>query len=269
MKRWLRAALSINGVGKTLGYSNIFKSIKFDFHSKVISKLDFQTVLIISPHPDDDVLGMGGTIKKMSTNNIKIVVAYLCDGAGGVLEGRPTSEELGIKTVSRRDPNLVGIRKQEAEEASKILGITQQFFFGYPDGKLASSTSALKATADLIERVKPDTIFLPTFFDNHGDHRVANEILVNASKNLPDDFPIWGYEIWTPAIINRLVDITLYTKTKQEAILAHQSQLKVHRFDKAIAGLNTYRGEINGLSGSAEGFLAAPLGIYKELYKKS
>ncbi|MBM2820999.1 MAG: hypothetical protein HW405_759, partial [Candidatus Berkelbacteria bacterium] len=222
----------------------------------------------LAPHPDDDVFGMGGAIKKMTSNNVKVVVAYFCDGSGGVPEGRPTGEEIGLPP--KKDENLINIRKDEAQKASQILGVSQTYFWGYQDGKLAAGSSAIKALSDLIVKVKPDIIFLPSFLDNHGDHRVTNEIFINAtSKILPDDFPVWAYEIWTPIFVNRLIDITLYIKTKREAILAHESQLKSRGYDKAIMGLNQYRAEINNLSGFAEGFFAAPLKVYRDLYKKS
>jgi hypothetical protein len=99
---------------------------------------------------------------------------------------------------------------------------------------------------------------------------VVNEVLINLpAGTLNDEFPVWAYEIWTPIFINRLVDISLYIKTKEEAIVAHQSQLKSRRYDKAIIALNQYRAEINKISGFAEGFFAAPLKIYRELYRKS
>lgn len=80
---------------------------------------------------------------------------------------------------------------------------------------------------------------------------------------------IWAYEIWTPIFINRLVDISLYIKTKQEAILAHESQIATRGYDKAILGLNQYRAEINKISGFAEGFFSAPFEMYRKLYEKS
>ncbi len=268
MKRWLKTALSLVTLKKTIGFGGIFAAIKFDLHLKALNKVDFKNVLILSPHTDDDVFGLGGTIKKLTIDGAKVTVAYLCDGAGGVPEGRPVGEELG--QAPKRDESLITIRKVETQKAGEILGVGEQIFFGYPDGKLASGTAAVKAVTDLISRVKPDIIFLPSFLDNHSDHRVTNEIFINAANVLQlDELPIWAYEIWTPIFVNRLVDISLYIKTKTEAILVHQSQIKSRRYDKAVVALNQYRAEINNLSGFAEGFFAAPMKIYRELYRKS
>ena len=261
MKRLLKKALSLNFLRKTLGYGNIFSALKFDL-SASLAKLEYKNILVLSPHPDDDVFAMGGTIKKATTAGSRVTVAYFCDGSAGVSENR------SIDIDSKVSGNLVERRKNEAKSAAKILGINECVFFGYRDSKLASGTSVFKAVTDLIQRVKPDIIFLPSFLDNHPDHRVVNEIFINLN-NLPDDFPIWAYEVWTPLFPNRLIDISLYIKTKKEAILAHESQLQSRGYDKAIIGLNQYRAEINNISGFAEAFFAAPLKLYKELYRKS
>ena len=269
MKRWLKTGLSLVTLRKSLGYTNVFQAIKFDFELIKSAKLSYQNGLVLSPHPDDDAFGMAGTIKKMTTAGAKITVAYFCDGAVGVPEGRAKTEELGFSS-GRRDESLINLRKNETNQAKEILDISELVFFGYPDGKLASGTAVVQALTDLIKRIKPDIIFLPSFLDNHGDHRVTNEIFLNAARNiLKSNFPVWAYEIWTPIFINRLIDISLYIKTKKEAILAHESQLKSRGYDKAILGLNQYRAEINNLSGFAEGFFAATLRIYRDLYRKS
>lgn len=267
MRPWLKAAQSADFLRKALGFGQLFAAIKFDLREQVFDKIPWKNVLVLSPHPDDDAFGMGGFIKKMTTAGVQVTVAYFCDGSRGVPEGRPTGEELGI--VGSRDLSLIPLRKKEALKAAQILGIKETIFWSYPDGQLASGTSAIRALTDLISRINPGIIFLPSFFDNHSDHRVANEIFINASKNLGDTLPIWAYEIWTPIFINRLVDISLYIKTKTEAILAHESQLKSRRFDQAIIGLNQYRGRINSQASFAEGFLAVPLKTYRELYRKS
>lgn len=268
MKRLLKAALSLVTLRKTLGFSSYFAATKFDFHIGQ-PKLEFKRALVLAPHPDDDAFGLGGTIKKMATAGTKVTVAYFCDGSGGVIEGRPAGEELGV--TPRKDENLISSRKHESEKAAAILGIAELVFWGYPDGKLASGTAAIRALEDLIKRVDPDIIFLPSFLDNHGDHRVVNEIFINAAQNCPEisKVQIWAYEVWTPILANRLVDITLYIKTKKEAILAHESQIKTRGYDKAILGLNQYRAEINKISGYAEAFFAAPFDLYFKLYRKS
>lgn len=267
MKRLLKQGLSLISLRRSLGFGAVFAATKFDVHLTQ-PKLEFKNVLVLAPHPDDDAFALGGTIKKLSTAGAKVTVAYFCNGSGGVIEGRPEGEELGVKT--RRDDTLIAIRKNEAQNAAKILGINELIFWGYPDGKLAAGTSVIRALQDLMGRVVPDIIFLPSFLDNHGDHRVVNEIFINAVSNIDrKDFEIWAYEIWTPIFVNRLVDISLYIKTKQEAMRAHESQMKTRGYEKAILGLNQYRAEINKISGFAEGFFAAPFDLYLKLYRKS
>jgi len=257
MRRWLKTLLSLTNLRKALGASVVFAAAKYDYQVETLGKINFERALILAPHPDDDVFGMGGTIKKIASSNVTVTVAYFCDGSSGTPEGKI-------------DKNLIGKRKEEAKAAGKILGVSEQVFFGYHDGKLAAGGSSIRALVDLIERKNPDIIFLPSFLDNHPDHRIVNEILINAlSEKDLDDLPIWGYEVWTPSYINRYSDISLYIKTKKEAILAHNSQIKCRSYDKAILGLNQYRGGMLGMGDFAEGFFAAPFKMYRDLYRKS
>lgn len=266
MNRWLNKGLSLLSLRRSLGFGNVFAAVKFDMKLERSAKLNPGRVLVLSPHPDDDAFALGGTLKKMTTAGTQVTVAYFCDGSGGVVEGSGVEGQ-----VLRRDPKLVEIRKEEARKAAAVLGVQDMVFWGYPDGKLAAGTSAVRALEDLIEKCQPEIIFLPSFLDNHGDHRVVNEIFFNAAHKFPNlkKIPVWAYELWTPIYVNRLVDISLYIKTKQEAMLAHESQLAARRYDKAILGLNQYRAEINKMSGFAEGFFAASYQLYHELYEKS
>lgn len=269
MSRLRRILLSLNSLSKALGYANLYQATKFDYHIQIKKNLDFKKVLVLAPHPDDDVFGLGGTITKLAKSGTAVTVAYFCDGSGGVEEEK-IHLQARISKLETRNRELIEIRKKEAKEAGKILGINEQVFFGYPDGKLAAGSAAVRALIDLLERVKPDIIFVPHFCDNHPDHRVANEILFNSlTQSSYSYLEIWAYEVWSPLIPNRIVDINSEIDFKKKAIAVHQSQLKTRGYDKAVISLNQYRAEINNLSGYAEAFFAASPKIYRELYRKS
>ena len=256
MSRLRKILLSQNSLAKALGATAFFASTKFNHHLAVVKDLEYRNALVLAPHPDDDVFGCGGVIEKMSSNGADVTVAYFCDGAGGMPE-----------EDNRANPDLVETRKKEAEKSGEILGVKNQIFFGYPDGKLAAGTSAVRALRELILRTKPDIIFVPSFLDNHPDHRVVNEIVFNAVGNEKVKFEIWAYEVWTPIFVNRLVGIDI--NKKQQAMKTQESQLQSRGYDKAILGLNQYRAEMNNLSGYAEGFFATTYENYKKLYLQS
>lgn len=260
MKKFLKILLSLNSLKKALGTQLFFNSTKFDFHIQIIDKIDAKKVLVLAPHPDDDSFGCGGTIKKMATTGANITVAYFCDGSGGVGE----NSELKIK-----NSELVETRKKEAKATVEILGISEQVFFGYQDGELSKGKAVLKALADLIKRVEPDIIFVPSFIDNHPDHKAVNDILVNFLEKNQCGFEIWAYEVWTPLYANRIMMINDEKEAKEQSMLAHQSQLEARGYVNAVLGLNQYRAEINNRSGLAEAYFASSPTVYKELYKKS
>jgi len=271
MRRLLKVLLSLNSLRKALGFNSFFAATKFDHHLEVVNIFKFKNVLVLSPHPDDDVFGLGGTIVRLIKNGAQVTVAYFCDGAGGIPIENKNRDLRDLGVDFKKDKSLIEKRKVEAKEAGKILGIHSQVFFGYPDGELASGSAAVRALVDLINKVEPVIIFTPSFLDNHPDHRVTNEILMNALSEYKyrDNVQIWAYEVWTPLYPNRLVPIKEVLEIKKEAVKKHQSQLEARDYLGAIVGLNQYRAEINNVDGYAEAFFATTTKIYRDLYKKS
>jgi LmbE family N-acetylglucosaminyl deacetylase len=224
MKKWLKILLSLNSLIKALGFQNFFLANKYNHHIEIVEEVKFKKALVIAPHPDDDCFGCGGLMKKVSLRG-SVTVAYLCDGAGGVSD-----------LTQKIDTSLIEKRKAEARAAGKILGVHEQIFFGYRDGKLAGAGAAVKAVSDLIKRIEPDIILLPSFLDNHPDHRAANEIVINALTKTPALVEIWAYEIWSPILANRIVMINQEIEAKKQAMQTQKSQLDARGYDKAILG---------------------------------
>jgi len=268
MKRWFKILFSLNSLRKALGWQLFFRSTKFDHHLEVVERLVFKNTLILAPHPDDDVFGLGGVMRKLAQNGSNVTVIYFCDGGSGG------------KLGARYDTDLAKIRQEEAKRSGQILGTKEQIFLNFHDGQLATGENTTKVLKSLIDRVKPDIIFVPSFLDNHPDHRVVNEILVNIIVQgekkavYPErakrvEWEIWAYEVWTPLYANRIVMVNDALPSKKEAIHAHRSQLMFRSYDKAILGLNEYRAQINGQSGFAEAFFATSPENYKKLYQES
>lgn len=257
MNKLWQTLLSLNSLRKSIGFSKTFSATKFNFHVEKVDSLSYKKALVLAPHPDDEVFGCGGTLKKLSSSGCDITVVYFCDGSAGVDEN---AEE-------KKDQNLIGVRRKEAQESSKLLGVKEQIFLGFADGKLAANSESIKAMNELIEKVKPEIIFLPSFLDNHPDHRAVNDILMQSKiENQPE---IWSFQVWTPIWVNRLVSINGEIETKERAMKMHLSQLKSRNYDEAILGLNKYQAEINNIEGYAEGFFATSLEIYRILYRKN
>ncbi len=195
-------------------------------------------VLVLSPHPDDDVIGCGGTIRQHIVLGDTVEVIYLTSGEAG---GHGTDQEETIR-----------IREKEAVLAAEILQISRVDFWHEPDGKLKASKKNIQRLHQKITSFEPDIIYVTHDREDHQDHRAA-ALLVSKTLRLPATAvkpTVWMYEVWTPIQkIKHIVDITPYIELKLQAIRAHQSQCKVLRFDDAISGLNRYRGEMHSWPG--------------------
>ena len=106
---------------------------------------DRQKILIVAPHPDDEVLGCGGTIKRLSQQNNEVFVLIMSRGKKGMY-----SEE--------RIHNV----REEAKKAHELLGVTDTVFrFSCSELDLVS-VSELWSISEVVKKFSPGIVFLPT-----------------------------------------------------------------------------------------------------------
>ncbi len=219
-----------------------------------IIHLEGPNVWVLSPHPDDDVFGCGGTILQHIAQGHCVNIIYLCSG------------DKGIKGESAQ--STIKIRQSEAQDAANILGIPNEnlHFLGYPDENLSAHIhEASGKIQDLFMQKPPNIIYLPSFLDAHNDHRATNEILKVC--DISNVF-IAAYEVWTPLIPNRIVDISTSIQQKKAAMQAHKTQLQALDYATAITGLNQYRANLytKKKMAYAEAFLCEPHSVYISLW---
>ena len=191
-------------------------------------------VLVLSPHPDDESSGCGGTLSSHVAAGDAVRVVFLTSGELG---GH------GISPEATREK-----REQEATAACAILGCERFEFWRAPDGRLRAESALVERTANYLLEWRPDLVYTTHPGEMHPDHRAAARIVSLAIAKLPAAAAplVFLFEIWTPlSKLDRIVDITRWMEQKLRAIRAYESQCAAVRFDDAIAGLNRYRGEMH------------------------
>lgn len=121
-------------------------------------ELDF---LVFTAHPDDAEISIGGTIAKLVKQNKKVGIVDFTQG------------ELGTRGTAET-------RKKEAEDASKILGITIRDNLNIPDGKVHPCREYVEKVIVQIRKYRPKIICAPYFNDRHPDHIGAGQITKEA-----------------------------------------------------------------------------------------
>lgn len=200
-------------------------------------------ILVLAPHPDDETIGCGGTLCLHDQRGDRVVVAYL------------TSGELGLKKLSCR--KAWAVREKEARAAAKILGVAKAYFLRQPDWMLHDHLSVAAAVLrPVLQLEKPRVIYLPHESDAHPDHRASSSILRLALHSLNGLRPeLRAYEVWTPLPSHdRLEDISRVMPRKLRALRAHASQLNEFDYERAVRGLNAFRGELAARTRYAEVF---------------
>ncbi|MEK7084719.1 MAG: PIG-L deacetylase family protein [Patescibacteria group bacterium] len=207
-------------------------------------------VLIIAPHPDDEVLGCGGTITRhvQRGDSVYLVVVtktYTPDWSEEFIRNRP----------------------KEVEKVNGILGIKQTFFLDFPTVKL--DTVPQKELNDALDRIvldiKPDIAYIPHRGDLNRDHRLIHESSLVALR--PTHVKVrrilsyevlseteWGFEPFVP---NTYIDISDSFDKKIEAMRVYSSELIKYphpRSIEVIEALAKKRGSECGLK-FAEAFM--------------
>lgn len=187
-------------------------------------------ILVLVPHPDDEVLGIGGLLINLANNNYSIIVIAVTNG------------EAAYKNTN----NLGIIRVQEQSNALKQLGVFPKnvFRLNIPDNEISLNKS--KIFNRLKNWLTPSThIFAPWIMDFHPDHKALGEIATNLAQQnkLPLSYYFfWTWHYFTPSELSHLPLKIFHfdnktLKQKQLALNMHHSQLEHHDAPILPAGL--------------------------------
>jgi LmbE family N-acetylglucosaminyl deacetylase len=222
-------------------------------------------IMVLAPHMDDEVLGCGGTIARHVEAGAEVSVIFLTDGryGGGASAGLTEAEREG------QQQELVAVRQAEARRAGGILGVKNISFLEAEDGRLHSDTRVPKLLQAILERERPQVVYLPSFLENHTDHAAAGDMLMAAAGGSGHDFECRSYEVWTPLFPNIVVEIDPVIGLKWRALECYQSQLALMDYIHTIMGLNAYRASAVGCKTArfVEAFYAVPLADYRRLQR--
>ena len=108
-----------------------------------------KSVLVVAAHPDDEVLGCGGTIAKLSKRGFKVNVIFISDG----VSSRSMTKKKYLKQLRNRQKSCL--------RTCKILGLTKPIFYNLPDNALDSVPllNIVKIIEKHISKIKPEIIF--------------------------------------------------------------------------------------------------------------
>ena len=210
-----------------------------------------KTILILAPHPDDEILGVGGTLIKMLGKNKKIKIIIVSNGEKTMIKNALPGES---------------VREKESQKVAKKLGLDIEFW-GFPQGKIKTDKSVKKNIENTISNFKPDTLFLPFFADDHPDHRLANFALFKALHGNPQNIEVWAYQIYSTCFPNVLVDISKEMKTKISLIRQFKSQAYRRDWAHYACGLNALNSRYlkTNTKRYVETFFVLPLKDYLEV----
>jgi LmbE family N-acetylglucosaminyl deacetylase len=186
------------------------------------------SLLVLAPHPDDEVLATGGLILTLTDRGDPVRVVFLTDGSRG-----------GYR--SDRDVEYVRLREREACDGLAVLGVRDRVFYRYPDRGLEAADDLAGRIAEEIDRFRPTAVTVPAPFEIHPDHLAAGAALARALRSTSHRPRILLNEIGAPHVANWILDVTELMDRKKAALSCHRSQIADNDFVDKMLGLNRYR----------------------------
>lgn len=192
-------------------------------------------IVVVAPHPDDDVIGCGGLIQLHSNSDDSVFVIYVTNGAG-----TPAGK-------SRSKKAIVATRQKEALKGLKTVGGKGGIFLNYDsaDVKGGRTRDVILDIFNILMILRPKIIYTASPFEKHFTHLASTQVTIDAIKMVPDYFPkLRGYGVWgsilAPDEFIETVDLTQVIDAKKRAIRSHESEITAHAYDDGTIGINRY-----------------------------
>lgn len=188
-----------------------------------------QKILVVVAHPDDEILGMGGTIAKLSAEGKEVHVLIVTDGSSAQYRG---SENL---------QKIIDEKKLETKNACDRVGVKSIHYGGMPDMRLdvTPHIQVNQAIEKVIDEIQPDTVFTHFYGDVNLDHQCVFKSVMVAVRPVADQvvqevycFNVPSSTEWnvfnasTMFMPNMVVNITDYAEQKYAALAEYKTELR-------------------------------------------
>lgn len=191
--------------------------------------------MVIAPHPDDEILGCGGTMSRLAAAGCEITVVLMTRGTP------PRFDVRDIETV-----------QAEAKAAHARIGVTRLYWLDFPAAELDRIPHAdiNRELGTLVRAARPDALFIPFLGDVHMDHQLvflsslvaarprdgAAPSLILAYETLSETN--WNAPYLTPSFVpNMFVDISGHLAAKLEAFSCYRSQVQPFPSERSVEAL--------------------------------
>jgi LmbE family N-acetylglucosaminyl deacetylase len=196
-------------------------------------------ILVIAAHPDDEILGCGGTIARLVKEGCDVYTLILG-------EGITSRDKKRDRTKRRKEIEQL---KEQVHKSNKVVGVEKVFTHDFPDNRFDTVPllDIIKAVEDIKKRIRPDISFTHYKDDLNIDHQITYRAVITAMRPLPDEtvkeiysFEVlssteWGYTLsFSPDVF---FDISETMDLKMKAMAEYKSELKNHPHPRSVEGI--------------------------------
>jgi LmbE family N-acetylglucosaminyl deacetylase len=217
-------------------------------------------ILVIAAHPDDEVLGCGGTIARLTGEGNRVHIAILGEG---ITSRRRQRDKTGRRAVAE----LSAVSRQ----AAKLLGAEKPIMYGLPDNRFDTVPllDIAKLIEDTIEGVKPEIVYTHHGGDLNIDHAIVHRATLTATRPIPGSpvRDVYAYEVpssteWAFASLspvfrpNVFSDISGTLERKIAALRLYETEIREFPHPRSSAAIDAIARRWGSVSGveAAEAF---------------
>lgn len=196
-------------------------------------------ILVVAAHPDDEVLGCGGTVAKLAKKGCRVYTLILGEGI--------TSRD-DIRKRKKRDREIGQLRRQ-AKDANKILGVQEVFFFDFPDNRFDAVPllDIVKVVEKIKNKIQPDIIFTHYGKDLNIDHQLSYKAVITATRPIVGETvkEIYSFEVPSSTEWNYVLsfspdvffDVSSTLELKLEAFSKYKIELREFPHPRSIKAI--------------------------------
>lgn len=187
-------------------------------------------VLVLAPHPDDEVIGAGGTLVSLQRAGARIVCVQATDGSAGAALARTPFPE-------RRETRL-----REAESVSQAIGFADLHLWRADNADFRATPELVERLASLLAKEQPAIILVPFVTEAHEDHRTLCVMLARALERtaLPGDTRVFGYEVWSLVPANVVHEVTSLMGEVESLLFHYDLAMRIDDFVHFCADRGLY-----------------------------